>query len=87
MKANKALWILASILIASACSSSNSPRNERAEPAPTQEQVKAMQNEADKIIGQEMTKMQQREASNWPCSLFPQAELEALAGDPLDQGS
>lgn len=87
MKTNTTTCILVSLLLLSACSSSDSSKNDRTEATPTREQIEAMQTEADKIIGRQMDKMQRTEAATWPCSLFPQAEVEALAGNPLDKGS
>jgi len=43
--------------------------------------------EAQKIIDQQMKSLKEQEAATFPCSLFPQAEIEALVGNPLDKGS
>jgi hypothetical protein len=85
MRTSIVSWAVMGMLFLAACSSSNKQASETAEPTP--EQVKAMQREADKIIDQQMTKLQKKEASTWPCSLFSQSEIEALAGNPLDKGS
>lgn len=79
-------WMAMTVLVLSACRSSDS-KNEAAAPPPTPEHVEAKQQEADKIIEQELTKVQRKEAATWPCSLFPQPEIEALVGNPLDKGS
>lgn len=42
---------------------------------------------AQKIIERQMKSLEEREAATFPCSLFPQAEIEALVGNPLDKGS
>jgi hypothetical protein len=42
--------------------------------------------EAQAIIAQRLKRMQEREAATFPCSLFTQAGLEALLGNPLDSG-
>jgi hypothetical protein len=53
----------------------------------TTAQSAAPEQQAQAIIDQQLQRMQEREAATFPCSLFPQAELEALLGNPLDKGS
>lgn len=43
--------------------------------------------EAQKVIDQQMKRMQEKEAATFPCSLFPQAEIEALVGNRVDKGA
>ncbi|HXH72443.1 MAG TPA: hypothetical protein VNI58_06495 [Mariprofundaceae bacterium] len=87
MKPIGIVWILLSLSLLASCGSSDNESNETTAPQATPEQVEQMQKDAQKIIEQQMTKMQQKEAATWPCSLFPQADIEALAGNPLDKGS
>lgn len=51
------------------------------------EQAERIDKEAQKIIDEQMKSLQDREAATFPCSLFPHADIEALAGNPLDKGS
>jgi Yip1 domain len=50
-------------------------------------QSASAEKQAQAIIGQQLKSMQEQEAAKFPCRLFPQAELEALLGNPLDMGS
>ena len=75
------------LVLLSACGTSEKAKDQP-KPAPaTPEQIREAQQEADKIIKQQMARVQQKEASTFPCSLFTQQEIEALAGNPLDKGS
>jgi hypothetical protein len=75
------------VIVLSACSSPDDSEKQAAVRPTTPAQVEAKQREAERIIDQQMGKMQRKEASTWPCSLFPQPELETLVGNPLDKGS
>src|SRR5688572_6934376 len=64
--------------------------NKEADETPAQatpEEIKEAQEEAEKIIERQLANLQEKEASTFPCSLFPQEEIEGLAGNPLDKGS
>lgn len=86
----KLTWVAGmalSLALLSSCGTPDMETNKATSAPATPERVKEMQQEADKIIEQQMTNLQQKEASTFPCSLFPQPEIEALAGNPLDKGS
>jgi hypothetical protein len=87
MKVIWALSIAATMVLVSSCGKSDGARTEQAPPQPAPDQAKAAQQEADRIVKQQMEKLQQKEASTYPCSVFTQQEIEALAGNPLDKGS
>ena len=86
MKVIWAVSIAASTVLFSSCGSDEA-RTQQAPPKPAPEQAKEAQREADKIVKQQMANLQQKEASTYPCSVFTQQEIEALAGNPLDTGS
>jgi hypothetical protein len=77
MKRNWMGWMLAGLVLSFACGPIRAVAAEGGQIDP----------EAQKIIGQQMKHMQEREAATFPCSLFPQAEIEALVGNPLEKGS
>jgi len=87
MKLKWMFWMVAGLLLLSACGSSDTDTDEAKTAQATPEQIEAMQQDAQKIVEQQMAKLQQREASTWPCSLFPQADIETLVGNTLDKGS
>lgn len=76
-----------SLVLLSSCGPSEKAKDEPTPAPASPEQIRQAQQEADKIIKEQMAKVQQREASTFPCSLFTQQEIEALAGNPLDKGS
>ncbi len=80
-------WLAMNLLLLSACGSPEKKSDDTAPAQVTPEQVKKAQQEAEKVIAQQMANVQKKEASTFPCSLFPQAEIEALAGNPLQTGS
>ena len=43
--------------------------------------------DAQAIIDQQLESLKQQEAARFPCSLFPQADIDALLGNALGQGS
>jgi len=88
MQANqRVVWMIMGLGLLAACSSSDNDSDETLSDASNPAQIEQMQQDAQKIIDQQMNRMQQKEAATWPCSLFPQADIEALAGNPLDKGS
>jgi hypothetical protein len=87
MKTNGVLATAMALLLVTACSASDTSKEQARATESTPEQIQAMQKDADKTIAREMARVQQKDASTWPCSLFPQAEAEALVGNPLDKGS
>jgi hypothetical protein len=87
MKVILSVSIVASMVLCCSCGKADEARTEQAPPQPASEQAKAAQQEADRIVKQQMANLQQKEASTYPCSVFTQQEIEALAGNPLDKGS
>jgi hypothetical protein len=81
--------VTAALLFVSACGAQDAakPAEKSATAQPNDDAVKKAQAEADAIVRQQMAGMQRKEASTFPCSLFAQQEIEALAGNPLDPGS
>ena len=69
------------------CSRSDQSVAERAVTETELEQIEEMTKKAEQIIEQEMDKIQKAEAATYPCSVFPQEELETLIGNPLEKGS
>jgi hypothetical protein len=74
------------LVLLCSCGTPDTETNETSAQA-TPEQIKEAQEEAAKIIERQMANLQEKEASTFPCSLFPQEEIEGLAGNPLDKGS
>ena len=87
MKPRWLACMVMNLVLLSSCGTSDQPKDERKPAAPTPAQVDAAQQEADKIVKQQMANLQKKEASTFPCSVFAQQEIEALAGNPLDKGS
>jgi hypothetical protein len=80
-------WIVMSLVCLSSCGTSDKAEEETAPGQASPEQIKQQQKEADRIIDQQLANVRKKEASTFPCSLFPAQELEALVGNPLDSGS
>lgn len=87
MRLRWVVWMAMSLVVLTSCGTPDKATDEKPPAQATPEQVKQMQQEADKVVEPQMAKLQQKEASTFPCSLFAQQEIEALAGNPLDQGS
>jgi hypothetical protein len=87
MKLRHFAWIVMSLVCLSSCGTSDKAKEETAPAQASPEQIKQQQKEADKIIDQQLANVRKKEASTFPCSLFPEQEIEALVGNPLDSGS
>jgi hypothetical protein len=79
--------LIAVLLVLISCKGNGDEPKEPAIVQETPESVPDMQEEAGRIIEEQMTKMKKKEASMFPCSVFTQQELESLLGNPLDSGS
>ena len=86
----KAKWIVVMVmgwlLSASPGAGDAEARDTTLAQAPS-EQSAPIDKEARKIIDEQTERLQDREAATFPCSLFPQADVEALVGNPLGKGS
>ena len=78
--------VVAALSVLWGCGGSDKEAQEKAATQVGAEKVEEMSREADKIIDQQMEKIHEQEAATFPCSLFPQEEIEALVGNPLEEG-
>jgi hypothetical protein len=86
MTLRAAAWMAMNLVLLASCGTPD--RSSESTPAQaTPEQIKEKQQEAGKIIDQQLARLKQKEAAQFPCSLFPQQEIEALVGNPLETGS
>lgn len=81
------VWTAVTLVVLSSCGAPDKAADETTPAQATPEQIKEMQREADKVIEQQMANLQRKQASTFPCSLFSQQEIDAVAGNPLDKGS
>lgn len=87
MKKGWMIWMAAGLVLLCSCGTSDKETAETPSVQSSPAEVEEMTREADQIVGQGMEKMQKQEAATFPCSVFTQEEIEALAGNPLDKGS
>jgi hypothetical protein len=87
MKCHSAVCVVMSLALLCACGTSEKPKEQAPAPQPTPAQIQQQQKEADKIIDQQLANVKRADAARYPCSLFPQQEIEALVGNPLDAGN
>lgn len=69
------------------CGGSDKPAEEKAAMQAAPDQIEGMTKEVEDMIDQEMAKIQKKETSTFPCSLFPQEELETLVGNSMTPAS
>lgn len=81
------LWMVIGLWLSMAGGWIHAEADEKGGIQPPSGQVEGIDPQAQKIIDQQMKGLQEREAATFPCSLFPQAEIDALVGNPLDKGS
>jgi hypothetical protein len=77
MKRKRMVWAAAGLLLSFTCRPTIAAAAEG----------EHINKEAEKVIDQQLNDLQEREAATFPCSLFPQTEIEPLVGNPLDKGS
>jgi hypothetical protein len=87
MKQRRVGWMALSLVLLSSCGSPDKKTDDTTPAQATPEQVKKAQEEAGKIIDQQLASVQRKEAATFPCSLYSQQEIDALAGNPLQAGS
>jgi hypothetical protein len=87
MQPHTMVWTVLSVFLLSSCGSATTDTDESAAARDTPRQSEARQQEAQDIIEQQMKSLQEKEASTFPCRLWSQEAIEALAGNPLDKGS
>ncbi|MEK6775888.1 MAG: hypothetical protein AABY87_03265 [bacterium] len=87
MKTRWMTWMASGLVLLCSCGTSDKETAETPSVQSSAAEVEEMTREADKIVEQEMENMQKQEAATFPCSVFTQEEIEALAGNPLDKGS
>jgi len=83
-------WIVVVIVALSVlwgCGGSDRGEQEKAATQLNPGKIAEMSGEAEKIVDQQMEKIQEQEAATFPCSLFPQEEIDALVGNALETGS
>lgn len=80
MKRKWRIWMVVGLVLSFSCGPTHTEAEETG-------QGGQIDKEAQEIIEEQMKSLQEREAATFPCSLFPQAEIEALVGNPLDKGS
>lgn len=85
MNVRAAAWMAMSLVLLSSCGTPDRAK-EATPPQATPEQIKQQQ-EAGKIIDQQLARVKQKEAATFPCSLFSQQEIETLVGNAVDSGS
>lgn len=88
MLRKSAPWLAMSLVLLGSCRGAPEKPAEETKPAPaTPEQIKTEQQAADKIIEQQLASLKRKEASTFPCRLFPQQDVETLVGNRLEAGS
>ena len=87
MKPRWVIWMVMNLALLPSCGAPDKAADQKTPAQAAPGQVKDLQKEADRIVEQQMANLQTKEASTFPCSLFPQQEIERLAGNPLDKGS
>jgi hypothetical protein len=86
MKRHSVVCVVASLALLGACGTAEQPKEETPLAQSTAQQT-AEQKEAEKIIDQKLAEVKRTDAARYPCSLFPQPEIEALVGNPLETGN
>jgi hypothetical protein len=77
MKRKWMVWMAAGLVLSFSCGPTRAEAGQGGQIDP----------DAQRIIDQQMKGLKEREAATFPCSLFPQAEIETLVGNPLDKGA
>ena len=86
MSGTSILRVVVSALLVCSCGGADKASKETPAQASPQE-IARQQQEADRIVKEQMGKVQQREAATFPCRVFTQSDIESIAGNPLERGN